>query len=247
MADFEITEVGGFSGLPASVTNVEATKTLSVILVMDYSGSITDEPDNVEKMEDAAISFINELGADDEAAIIKYASRVEVTQAFTDNKALLIDAIESTPDLERYTALYDAVFEAATEISGRSKDRRAIIIITDGREDGPDDDPISTHTIEEAIENANATGVPVFTVGLGAADADILRQIADETGGTFSDSTTSANLATIYEQLADLLFTDQYILTYVSALADDDIGPLTVEATYGVISGSDTKDMLVCP
>jgi len=246
--DFDITEDGVSLGQPDSVDNVGvATKTLSVILVMDYSGSITDEPDNVEKMEDAAIGFIDELGDDDEAEIIKYASTVEVTQAFTDDQALLIDAIESTPDLGRYTALYDAVFGAATDISGRAKDRRAIIIISDGREDGPDDDPISTHTIEEAIDNANATGVPVFTVGLGDADAVILQQIADETGGTFSDSTTSANLATIYRQLADLLFTDQYILTYDSLLLDNATGPLTVEATYGGISGSDTKDILVCP
>ena len=228
--------------------SVDDTVTLSVALVLDYSGSITYEPVNVTDMENAAISFVNELGANDEAEIIKYGTTIEVTQAFTSNKTLLRTAIQSTPNVGEHTALYDAVVQAVTDISTSTKARRAIIIITDGKDDDGTGNPQSINTINDVITDANGSGVPVFTVGLGNADVAILQQIADDTGGTYSDSTTSANLATIYQQLADLLFTNQYILTYDSALAAGATGDLTVTATYAPgVSGTDTKTILACP
>ena len=104
--------------------------------------------------------------------------------------------------------------------------------------------------IDDAIDDANLTGVPVFTVGLGNADTTVLQQIANDTGGTYSDSTTSDNLATIYQQFANLLFTNQYILTYNSGIAADGAttGTLEVMATYGTLQpGTDTKTIPACP
>ena len=148
-----------------------------------------------------------------------------------------------------HTALYDALVQAVTDISSSTKTRRAIIIITDGKDDDGTGGPQSTSTLTDVVTDANGNGVPVFTVGLGNADVAILQELADDTGGTFSDSTTSANLATIYQQLADLLFTDQYILTYTSGLASGTSGDLTVTATYAPTGASDfdTKTVPVCP
>jgi Ca-activated chloride channel family protein len=247
--DFTITEAGTPQATTSAV-RVDASVTLSVALVMDYSGSITVEPNDVKKMEDAAINFVNQLGAGDEAEIIKYATTIEVTQPFTNDKTLLINAIQSTPTVGTHTALFDAIVQAVTDISGSTRDRRAIIVITDGVDDNGAGLPQSISTITDAITDANGIGVPVFTVGLGSGtNALILQRMADETGGTFSDSTTSANLATIYQQLADLLFTDQYILTYTSALAAGGTGDLVVAATYPPTSASgfDTKAILACP
>jgi hypothetical protein len=215
---------------------------------MDYSGSIIAEPDNVTDMEKAAISFVSQLGPNDEAEIIKYATTIEVTRAFTSNKTLLIDAIQSTPNVGTHTALYDAVVQAVTDISTTTTDRRAIIIITDGLDDDGTGNPLSANTLGDAISDANANGVPVFTIGLGNADITVLQRLADNTGGTFSDSPTSDNLSTIYQQLADLLFINQYILTYTSDLAPSANGSLAVTATYVAgVSGSDTKTILACP
>lgn len=87
----------------------------------------------------------------------------------------------------------------------------------------------------------------MFTVSLGDTDDAILTQLANDTGGDFFKSATSANLATIYQQLANLLFFDQYILTYDSDIASTSTGPLKVKATYSTgITGEDEKDMPVC-
>lgn len=251
-SDFAITE----AGTPKTTTTAIKIEdkdplspvTISVALLMDYSGSIRMEPDNITDMENAAISFVQQLGSEDEAEIIKYATTIEVTQAFTSDEASLISAIRSTPNIGSSTALYDAIVLATDNLSTRTKDRRAIIVITDGMDRDGSGGQLSINGISDVIDDANAQGVPVFTVGLGNdVDATVLQDIADDTGGTFSDSTTSDNLATIYQQLADLLFTDQYILTYPSTLDDNVTGNLSVTATYAPgVTGSDTKTISVC-
>jgi VWFA-related protein len=248
--DFDIIEAG-FPKTTTTAVKVDddpsTPVTISVALLMDYSGSITMEPDNVTDMENAAIAFVDQLGADDEAEIIKYATTIEVTQPFTSDKPALRSAIQSTPNIGSTTALYDAIIQAADDISTSTKDRRAIIVITDGMDRDGSGNQQSDGDLADVIGDANTFGVPVFTVGLGLVDTTILQDIADETGGTYSASATSDNLATIYQQLADLLFTDQYILTYTSSLASGATGDLDVAATYEPgVTGTDTKTIPVC-
>jgi hypothetical protein len=72
--------------------------------------------------------------------------------------------------------------------------------------------------------------------------------MANDTGGTFFEATTSDNPRTIYEQLANVLFQDSYILTYDSNLVAGLTGNLTIEATYSpTIKGDDTKAITACP
>jgi VWFA-related protein len=244
---FAINEAGTDVATTSAV-HVSDSVTLSVALLMDYSGSVTQEPDNVTDMVNAVSNFINELGINDEAEIIKFASTIEVTQAFTSDKALLTTAVQSTPNLGKYTALYDAVVKAVDDISASTKNRKAIILLTDGKDDDGNGNPLSVNGLDDVIADANAKGVPVFTVGLGDLNEQILQQMAADTGGTYFDSSTSDNLTAVYKQLASLLFTNQYILTYPSGLVSTATGELTLKATYASgISGSDTKTILACP
>ena len=230
----------------ASTSLVNNSVSLSVALIMDYSYSITQEPDNITDMEKAATDFIEQLGDNDEAAIIKYATTIEITQGFTSDKTALINAIQSTPNVGQQTAFYDSLNEAITAISASAKDRKAIIINTDGEDNDGDGNPLSDSTMGEIIDAAAANGVPIFTVGIGdRVDPDILEQISEDTGGTFSSSATSDNLTTIYSQLADLLFTDQYVLTYETGLGSADSGNLQVTATDTTTNNSGSDTMLI--
>jgi Ca-activated chloride channel family protein len=251
-SNFLLSEDGGVADNPftAGFVAQDDTASISVALLLDYSKSINLEPDNVTDMENAAISFVRELGENDEAEIIKFADYPKVFQQYTSVRSDLIDAIQRETNIGNGTALYDAIILAADNISTRTKTRRAIIIITDGQDRGINAGPGSVGDIDDAIDDANLTGVPVFTVGLGNADTTVLQQIANDTGGTYSDSTTSDNLATIYQQFANLLFTNQYILTYNSGIAADGAttGTLEVMATYGTLQpGNDTKTIPACP
>jgi VWFA-related protein len=247
--DFSVTEGGTPLGAPTTASFVSNNATISVALVMDYSGSITSLQDSVDDMEESIITFVDNVGANDEAEIIKFATEVKVAQDFTSDKTLLTDAISTPLDVGNLTALYDAVVKAVddTALFG-SKDRKAVIVVTDGVDSDGTDNPQSTNSLNDAINDAKSKGVPIFTVGLGQdINSAILQQIAEGTGGQFYESTSSDNLRTIYQQLADILFYDQYILTYNSVLGAGLTANLTIEATLGAIVGNDTKEITACP
>ena len=246
-ADFTITETDGYAGPPNNpITYVGDTATISVALVMDYSGSVTDVQDAVDDMEESAAYFVDQLrdlpGVLDEAEIIKFDTIFEVVQGFTSDKDLLKAAIDEFWDNGRETTLFDAVVKAVDDTALQSTDRRAVIVISDGK------DTQSLQILDDVINDANNKGVPIFTIGLGILDSAILQQIADDTGGTFFEATTSDNLRTIYEQLANVLFHDSYILTYDSNLGAGVTANLTIEGTYSpTIKGNDTKEITACP
>lgn len=240
--DFSVIENGiQIVDAPTSVSFVYNTATISVALVMDYSGSITKIKDAVDDMEESVASFVNEMGADDEAEIVKFGNIVEVVQDFASDKDDLKAAIYALWDNDSSTSFYDAVWQAVDDTAARLKDRRAVIVITDG------EDTMSSKGFEDVINHATDNGVPIFTVALGQADISILQQMADDTGGQVYQATNSDNLRNIYQQLADVLFHDQYILTYTSGLGAGVTADLTIEATLLAIEGNDTREITSCP
>ena len=243
--DFTITETGGYVGPPTSAPFVDNTATISVALVLDYSTSITDFPDKVEDMQTGAVDFVNQLGADDEAEIVKFGGAVvDVVQPFTSDNNLLADAIVAPWDEGIGTPLFDACKVAVDNTAARSKVRKAVIVISDGMAD------ITSVGIDNVIDDALSYNVPLWTVGLGdVVDVATLVNLADNTGGQYYEATTSDNLRTIYQQLADVLFSYQYILTYTSGLGAGSTADLTVGATLPMtaISGDHTKSVTQCP
>jgi Ca-activated chloride channel family protein len=250
--DFTITENSADRGNPTA-SFVSDAVTLSVSLVMDNSSSITEIPDALADMQQSVSNFVTNLGANDEAEIIKFAEQILVAQDFTSNQTLLTDAINSSANIGENTALYDAIVKAVDDEALRTKNRKAVIVITDGMDDdGTHTHQLSTHTLNDVITDANNNSIPIFTIGLGSQiNLAVLQQIADDTGGQYFGAATSDNLRTIYQQLADVLFNHQYILTYTTGLGADVTAPLKIEATLPsdpTVKGNDTKSIsTTCP
>ncbi len=241
--DFKITEDTTDMGNPGDVSFVEeVTSPISVALVMDYSASITDIEDVVDDMEESTASLIGQLGANDEAEIVKFDREFEVVQDWTSDKDLLTAAIYAPWNRGGLTVLYDAVWKAVDDTASRQKDRKAVIVMTDAL-----NDVSSEKSFGNVIHHANDNNVPIFTLGLGDADISILQRMADDTGGQFYEATTSDNLRTSYNQVAEVLFKDQYILTYISGLGIGATGDLKIKATSGAIEREDTKEITPCP
>jgi Ca-activated chloride channel family protein len=225
----------------------QITTPISVGLVMDNSGSITDIPEALSDMQDAVTYFVDQLAADDEAEIVKFGSRVEVVQNFTSDKYLLKIAIEKEVDLGRNSAIYDAAYVAVDDTSSRIKERKAVIVVTDGRDYDGSGNTYSSKTLSNVISFANEKGIPIFTVGLGEkVNEDDLKQMADDTGGQYFSAPTSDNLSNIYKQLSDILFENQYIIKYISALGVCETADLTIQAEYQTIIGDDTQEITPC-
>lgn len=192
-------KIGNFSiaedGAPVPTKDVKRvdndTDALSVVLVLDRSGSMQGSEDELDA---AAINFVNQLGPKDEAEIINFDNEVTMSQGFTSSHNLLESGIKSYTDVEGGTALYDAVARAAADLSSR-KGRKFILAMTDG-----EDTASTEYSFEEVKNFANSKGLAVFVVGLGYyLDKRILSELAADTGGRFFLATTPAYLTTIYQ------------------------------------------------
>jgi Ca-activated chloride channel homolog len=235
---FTVTE--GADRLQAQASYVEFVhKTLAVSAVMDHSGSLTGQPVAFADMKNGFAGFFNDMRTQDIGAVVKFESVVAVVQPFTSDKAALQAAVAAPFGNNGSTKLYDAAFLAVDDTALNTSYRRAVIVATDGKDEGPTT-PFSTHSLDDVIDNAVNKNVAIFTIGIGGSiNRAVLEQMATGTGGLFYEASTSQNLATIYQQLSSVLYSKQYLVTFDqpnkpagSSLA------LTIGATSGGISGS---------
>ncbi len=244
------------SEIPVVKTLDFVNTSLSVALVMDYSGSITDHLDVQAGMEEGVITFINHLSANDEAQIVKFDSVVEVVQPFragtAAGKEVLIAKVLESWDRGRGTRLNDAIYQAVDDLSSRSKDRRILILLSDGFDGTNEPDNPSIYSYVEARNYAVAQGVHVFPIGIAEQltdlNNDLLDLLATETGGQYFDTVMADDLNTIYQQLAQTLFVDQYLLTCDSVFASGVSAILNVAVRLANgNSGEDSRTIVPCP
>jgi len=190
---------------------------ISVAMVMDYSGSVSDVAPDIQT---AADSFIDQLNPsnNDEGAVIKFATAINLVQGFTTDTNALKAAINApyTGD-ESETHLFDAIYSAIDNTATRPN-RGAIVVLSDGNDDnGPGTAPGSVHTLTDVIAHAIAKGVNIFTIGLGDnVNVGVMNQLATGTGGQYLLAPTSSQLSAIYQQMAQIIF-GQYELQYSSS------------------------------
>ncbi len=248
---FTLTEIQNSQNFPVNFIFDFTDEPISISIVLDYSQSIFDSGVKAA-MEDAAVTFINELSANDEAQIIKFNEIISVEQDFTTatdtGKNTLIAAVDADFPPAAVTELYLAIIEGidnVAEVPPRpATNRKAVVVVTDGRNNS-----FSPNiTVDTVIANAKSKDIPIFIIGLGAGiDVDDLTKLAKQTGGLFLFD-PNADLTEV-SQLAQALINNQYVFTYSSALAGGAPAPatLTVEADDGTLTNSDTKAFTSCP
>ncbi|RKY53959.1 MAG: hypothetical protein DRP89_05520, partial [Candidatus Neomarinimicrobiota bacterium] len=178
---------------------------ISVVLTMDYSSSMGD---SISVAENAAIDFVRQMGVNDRCAVVKFRKMPEVFQDFTSDTTLLIQAIRRKFTEHDGTGLYSAILQSITQCLNESN-RKAVIVYTDGQNNS------GGASIDDVIKYANKNNVAVFTIGLMNANKDVLRKIANETGGLFSYAPNAEDLKSIYFDIYNIV-TAYYVLAYTS-------------------------------
>jgi Ca-activated chloride channel family protein len=121
------------------------------------------------------------------------------------------------------TAIYDAIVEALPIVDRRTRQRAALLIISDGA------DTASTATLREVRSALLRSDAFVYAIAIDSADpqaintrvnAQALREITSETGGRTEIVHTSAELVDACARIADEL-NSQYILGYTSSNGAD--------------------------
>jgi len=103
-------------------------KPFSVVLMLDTSPSTQFR---LEDIQDAAISFINQLRPDDRVMVVSFNDNIKILSEFTTDRNKLHRAIQRSKT-DDGTRLYDAVDMVINQQLSRIQGRKAIVLFTDG-------------------------------------------------------------------------------------------------------------------
>ncbi len=223
----------------------ETDQPLTLGILLDTSGS----QQRVLPLEQQAGSqFLEQvLRKQDEAFLAEFDVNVDLLQDFTNSPHLLARAMDKAqinvgggslgpPGLgggpvpisdPKGTVLYDAIYEAATYKLNQETGRKALIILTDGEDEG------SEHKIRDAIAAAEKKNVIIYVIlmadralywsqGEGYYGYYPAKQISDETGGRLIDvGNNGAKLQAAFEEIEAELRT-QYVASYTPSNTKED-------------------------
>jgi len=219
----------------------ETDQPLTLGILLDTSASQT----NVLPLEkDAGSQFLDRvLRAKDEAFLVSFDVNVDLLQDYTNSGRQLARSMNTaqinagvggfgsgpvpTAGAARGTLLYDAVDLAANDKLNQETGRKAMIILTDGDDEG------SKTKISDAIAAANRNNVIIYVIliadrgfyggfGMGYYGYSAAKRIADETGGRLIDvGNNGPKLQAAFEQIQDELRT-QYVASYTPTNAKQD-------------------------
>ncbi|MBN1658494.1 MAG: FHA domain-containing protein [Anaerolineae bacterium] len=239
VGQFELVEDGHSSFPPSQVvTQVNADATISIVLVIDVSGSMKGTP--IREAIRAANALIDQLSPSDRGAIIAFADNVDLDVdnlaegkeiGFTTDKNALrnvVNFLEAKIGWD--TPLYDAIYKGVKMISSEPAGKRALVVLTDGRDERDNKDGVavadkgSLSTPDDPINEANRYNIPIFTVGLeglgGKLNANYLRRVTERTGGVYQETPQPEELTPLFQNVVSQL-KQQYVLTYDSRLDQD--------------------------
>jgi len=148
-----------------------------VVVALDTSKSIGKA--GLARARDIALGILPQLGPGAEAALFTFDDQSRLVQARTSREEELRTALSGIAMSGRYTALYDALYDASRYLRDTPGTRKAIVLVTDGRDEN------SALTIEDGLRVAEESHIPVYAVGVGQVDERVMRRIAKLTGGDY--------------------------------------------------------------
>ena len=197
------------------------TEGIDIVLAMDVSTSMLARdftPDRISAAKDIAIEFIAERPTD-RIGIVVFAGESYTQCPLTTDRATLINLIKEiqTGLIEDGTAIGNGLATAVARMADSDAKSRVIILLTDGVNNSGEIAP------QTAAEIANTYGIRVYTIGIGAngtapypvmtpwgvdvqnvrveIDEDLLKGIAETSGGRYFRATDNTKLAEIYSEI----------------------------------------------
>lgn len=182
----------------------QTKKPVDVAALIDVSGSMRG--DKISSARASLTQFIDLLGDRDRLQVITFASQViplTPLSPLSDKRAELTRRVSGIIEGGN-TTLYDAVIAAHQSMkeNGDPNHIRAIVVLSDGM------DTASRATLDDAIAAISDAGeeggaaIKLFTIAFGDdADKEVLKQMAEATGGKQYDSTPD-NINKIYAEIA---------------------------------------------
>ena len=186
---------------------------VTVGLVVDHSSTMGPK---IAEVSAAARTFVRFSNREDEMFVVNFNERVSLglpaSIRFTNSTAQLENAIRRAP-AGGQTALYDAIARALEELRAGNRDRKALIVVSDGG------DNASARRLTEVMKLAGQSSAVIYGVGIfdeGDPDRNpgVLKRLARATGGEAFLPTESSEVVAICERIARDI-RHQYTIGYV--------------------------------
>ena len=208
---------------PRSSTETESVQTegIDIVFAMDVSTSMLARdfnPDRISASKNIAIEFISQRPSD-RMGIVVFAGESYTQCPLTTDRATLINMMKDvqTGLIDDGTAIGNGLATAVARMKDSDAKSRVVILITDGVNN------MGEVTPGMAAEIAKTYGIRVYTIGVGAngtapypvmtpfgiqiqnvqveIDEDLLKQVAEMTGGRYFRATDNTKLAEIYSEI----------------------------------------------
>lgn len=203
------------------------TEGIDIILAVDVSGSMKAEdfkPKNrLGVAKEVVADFIDGRVSDRIGMVVFAAESFTQCPLTLDYDVLLelLGSIEIGIIDEKSTAIGMAIATATNRLRESGAESKIVILLTDGRNNAGEIDPVT------AARAAKALGIKIYTVAAGTPeggpipiddpiwgrryvtvgtdiDEDVLREIAEITGGLYFRAKTEGMLARVYEEISGL-------------------------------------------
>jgi VWFA-related protein len=195
---------------------------VTVGLVIDHSTTMLPK---LAEVSAASRTFVRASNPADELFVVNFNEKVTLglpgAIRFTNDTAELGKAITAART-GGMTALYDAIFRAIEELKAGSRERKVLIVVSDGG------DNASARSMDQVMKLAAQSSAVIYTVGLfdeGNPDRNpgVLKRLAQATGGEAFLPASADEVVAICERIARDI-RHQYTIGYVPARPADDGG-----------------------
>jgi Ca-activated chloride channel family protein len=172
---------------------------LSCALLLDTTGSMRFA---LSAVTNGARDLIAAMRPGDSVAVYAFTDHLEQLQEMTADRDAATAALNRLR-AEGRTALFDSIAQLSLDL-GKRPGKKAIVVLTDGG------DNASVLNREATVASARRAGVPIFAVAEGEAlhvpaEADLLRDLAEETGGRMYKANRSKEIETVFQALGRYL------------------------------------------
>ena len=206
-------------------TKVNTNKGIDIVMAIDVSASMLAKdlkPSRLEALKKVAINFVNQR-PNDRIGIVVYAGESFTQTPITSDKRIVKNTIDKIQwgQLDGGTAIGMGLGSAVNRLKDSKAKSKVIILLTDGVNNSGFVDP------KTATELAKELEIKTYTIGIGTKgtalspvsmlngklqyqrvkveiDEELLKYIAEETGGKYFRATDNTKLRAIYNEINKL-------------------------------------------
>jgi outer membrane protein OmpA-like peptidoglycan-associated protein/Mg-chelatase subunit ChlD len=165
----------------------------AIMLSVDFSGSMSGVMDAIAMGTEL---FVNMKQPQDRIGVSTFAKDYTLKVPMWKDKEIIINKFKSTflEGQGYYSGLYDAIMKSMEGFTSEIADTvpKVIVVFSDG------EDNYSKTRLKMILDTAKTKGVNIFTVGFGYPNDEIMRQIAQYTGGKYYRARTKEELIAIF-------------------------------------------------